>query len=76
MPEQFSAERNAQAFELRKQGNSFQSVAQQMGYPSRYAAEWAIKAYQFDTPLSAQCPECDGINLNESKTRCWNCDPE
>ena len=20
------------------------------------------------------CPECDGTNLNEDKTRCWDCD--
>ena len=22
------------------------------------------------------CPECDGTNLNEDGTRCWDCDPE
>jgi ribosomal protein L37AE/L43A len=22
------------------------------------------------------CPECEGTNLNEEGTRCWNCDPE
>ena len=21
------------------------------------------------------CPECEGTNLNESKTRCFNCEP-
>ena len=23
-----------------------------------------------------KCPECDGNNLNEDKTRCWDCEPE
>ena len=22
------------------------------------------------------CPECEGENLNEEGTRCWDCDPE
>ena len=22
------------------------------------------------------CPECEGDNLNEEGTRCWNCEPE
>jgi hypothetical protein len=21
------------------------------------------------------CPECEGHNLNEDHTRCWDCDP-
>lgn len=24
----------------------------------------------------ANCPECEGNNLNEDKTRCWDCQPE
>ena len=23
-----------------------------------------------------KCPECDGNNLNEDNTRCWDCQPE
>ena len=26
--------------------------------------------------LSGKCPECDGNNLNEDNTRCWDCQPE
>jgi len=22
------------------------------------------------------CPECEGHNLDENETRCWDCDPE
>ena len=25
---------------------------------------------------SGLCPDCEGENLNEDKTRCWDCDPE
>lgn len=23
-----------------------------------------------------QCAECEGTNLNEDRSRCWNCEPE
>ena len=29
-----------------------------------------------DMALDIACPDCEGTNLNEDKTRCWDCDPE
>ena len=29
-----------------------------------------------DGGCKATCPECDGTNLNEAGTKCWDCDPE
>jgi hypothetical protein len=26
--------------------------------------------------INGACPDCEGTNLNEDKTRCWDCDPE
>ena len=26
--------------------------------------------------INGACPDCEGENLNEDKTRCWDCDPE
>ena len=36
-------------------------------------AEWDRKQKERQDPT---CPECEGTNLNEDGTRCWDCDPE
>ena len=30
----------------------------------------------FSGHAKATCPECDGTNLNEAGTKCWDCDPQ
>ena len=34
--------------------------------------KWEAKAFALDT---GECPECEGHNLNEDRTKCWDCDP-
>ena len=31
--------------------------------------------YTYRVKDTIVCPECDGTNLTEDKSRCWNCDP-
>ena len=38
----FTPERNRKALDLRQQGHSFQAIADQLGYPSQWAAKWAV----------------------------------
>ena len=35
--------------------------------------EWEARAFILDT---GECPECEGHNLNEDRTKCRDCDPE
>ena len=44
-------------------------------------AEWdrkqipGLSQYEMDEDCTV-CPECEGRNLSEDQTRCWDCDPE
>ena len=35
--------------------------------------EWEARTFTLDT---GQCPECDGTNLTEARTKCRDCDPK
>ena len=35
--------------------------------------EWEARTFTLDT---GQCPECDGTNLTEDRTKCRDCDPK
>ena len=35
--------------------------------------EWEARAFTLDT---GYCPQCEGTNLNEDRTKCFDCDAQ
>ena len=47
----FTPERNQKAVALRSEGLSFQQIADQLGYPSKWAAKWAVASFVPKPPI-------------------------
>ena len=55
------------------------TVVTEAKYESRtscYMIKNKKKGTNMALDINGACPDCEGTNLNEDKTRCWDCDPE
>jgi orotate phosphoribosyltransferase-like protein len=65
----FTPERNQKAVALRNEGLSFQQIADQLGYPSQWAAKWAVASFVPKPPTIKSLRPLDFTDAQDMKNR-------